>query len=259
MGTRIGRYHVPLIILSPLLKAPARIKSVSSQFDIAPSLLAFLSHNYGLRTPQAVTWLGAGLDVEPEFRNVRQIPLKQTKTNLVDFISGTWYLNQDTLYKLGDNMDISPSSDAAAFARVNGQFGAFREANEQFAKTLALMPEGSEAKTLPYSEEARLKPAAQQQETEAAGLYVREVRVPDSARAGELSIEVVFFNQGSSPSEAFVPLAVLMTDGSKELSESYGPPQQLPAGGTVTVKLPITSEKILPGRSFIAGLPVQLK
>lgn len=256
MGTRICRYHVPLLIVSPLLKTPARIKSVSSQFDIAPSLLAFLAHNYGLPTPAAVTWLGAGLDLEPSFRNVHQVPMKQTKTNLVDFLSGTWFLNQDALYRLGDNMDISPSSDAAALARVAGQFGAFRAANEQFAKTLALMPEGIDASTAPYAEETRLKPAAlPEPAAETAGLNVREVRVPDSAKPGELAIEIVFSNPGAAPSETFVPLAVLMTDGSKELSESYGPPLQLPAGGSAPVKLEIVSKKIPPGRYFLAVIP----
>ncbi len=256
MGTRICRYHVPLLIVSPLLKAPARIKSVSSQFDIAPSLLAFLSHNYGLPTPAAVTWLGSGLDLEPSFRNVHQIPLKQTKTNLTDFLSGSWYLTQGELYRLGDNMDITPSADASALARVAGQFGTFRTANAQFAKTLALMPEGADTSTAPYIAENRLTPPEMPgAAAETAGLNVREVRSPETAKAGELTIEAVFFNPGVSPSETFVPLAVLMTDGAKELSESYGPPHQLAAGGTVAVKMNIVSEKIPPGRYFLAVIP----
>src|SRR5215472_8426851 len=53
-STRIDRYHVPLIIFSPSLKRPARIRSVSSQLDIAPTLLAFLRHHYRIRTPDEV-------------------------------------------------------------------------------------------------------------------------------------------------------------------------------------------------------------
>ncbi len=93
MATKIDRYYVPLLVFSPLLKAPARIKAVSSHFDIAPSLLAFLSHNYGVPTPHAVTWIGTGLDMEPSFRSTHNFPLKQTKTNLVDFVSGTWFID----------------------------------------------------------------------------------------------------------------------------------------------------------------------
>ncbi|MFA6987077.1 MAG: LTA synthase family protein, partial [Arenimonas sp.] len=118
MATRIERYHVPLLIVSPLLKAPARIKSVSSHFDVTPSLLAFLSNNYNIKTPQAVAWIGSGLDTEPTFRNIHQFPLKQTKTNLVDFVSGTWFINQGQLYTLNDGMNIEPSEDATAMIQV---------------------------------------------------------------------------------------------------------------------------------------------
>jgi len=65
VDTRIERYQVPLIVYSPLLKQPRAIKAAPSQFDIAPSLLAFLGHGYGLRAPDEVTWIGTGLDTEP--------------------------------------------------------------------------------------------------------------------------------------------------------------------------------------------------
>lgn len=45
MDTRIERYHVPLLIHSPLLRESRRIKALSSHADIAPSLLAMLSIN----------------------------------------------------------------------------------------------------------------------------------------------------------------------------------------------------------------------
>ncbi|MEO7251090.1 MAG: LTA synthase family protein, partial [Arenimonas sp.] len=145
LGTRIDRYHVPLIIFSPMLKEPLRIKSVSSHFDIAPSLLALLAHNYGVRTPSAVTWLGSGLDMTAEFRNVHEFPMKQSKHNLVDFISGTRFLSLDNLYSLADGMHIEPLQDAVAMADVQGRFAAFRAANDQFARTNALLPAGSAA------------------------------------------------------------------------------------------------------------------
>ena len=55
MSTRIDRYHVPLLIVSPLLKQPRMITAVSSHFDVAPSLLALLAHNAGIKTPNILT------------------------------------------------------------------------------------------------------------------------------------------------------------------------------------------------------------
>ena len=182
MAERIDRYHVPLIIFSPLLKAPLRIKSVSSDFDIAPSLLAFLSDAYGLRTPKTVTWIGSGLDVEPSFRNMHDLPMKQTKSNMVDFVSGSWFLSGDTLYSLSDGMRVEPVQDPAAKARVAARFAAFCAANTEFAHTLALIPAAGAAQLANYAEQQR-QPLPVAKTASAAALAVREVRAPGRASA----------------------------------------------------------------------------
>jgi hypothetical protein len=140
MDTRIERYHVPLIVFSPLLKKPLSIKAVSSQFDIAPSLLAWLANNHGLASPPEVTWLGTGLDTEPGFRNLHVVPLKQTRTELSDFVSGTVYLAQGRLYTLADGMRTERSDDGKALATAYAQFQAFQQANGVAARAPALAP-----------------------------------------------------------------------------------------------------------------------
>ena len=254
MGTRIDRYHVPLIIFSPLLRAPALIKSVSSQFDIAPSLLAFLSHNYGVRTPRAVTWIGSGLDMEPSFRNMHDIPLKQTMTNLVDFVSGNWFLNQDTLYELSDGMAIEPIRDEAALARVQARFAAFRAANDQFARSGTLLPKEAAGQISQYREGNRVKapgPAA----SSAGLLAVSAVRAPEEAKAGQLTIEAVFSNSGQATTDTFIPLVVLLAADGREISESYGPPQRLASGKNISLELPVKSQAVPPGNYFLSVIP----
>lgn len=250
MGTRIDRYHVPLLICSPLLKAPARIKAVSSHFDLAPSLLAFFSRNYGLKRPLAVTWLGSGLDMDASFRNLHDIPIKQTKTNLVDFVSGTWYLNQDTLYKLKDGMGAEPVRDEAALASVRARFDAFRAANDKFAGSLALIP-----KWVPGQEAVKAAARPPVPAAAPAVFSVDEVRAPGEAQAGKLTIEAVFSNTGKAGSGAFVPLVVLLSPDGRQLSESYGPLQLLDPGGKVSLKLQVKSQGVPPGKYFLAVVP----
>lgn len=255
MSNKLSRYHVPLIIISPLLKAPARIKGVSSQLDVAPSLLAYLSRNYGLQTPRRVTWLGAGLDTHPSFRSVQSFPMMHTKTDLVDFISGYWFLNHKTLYRLGDSLQISQSADPEPLRAMTVKFGAFTAANAVVARDNQLMPDGTEMEAGPYVQEERYKLPEALSDDLAPGLAVREVRAPESARAGALAVEISFANPGKEPSPKFVPLAVLMTAEAKELTESYGLPQQLAPDGSVTLRLNIKSEKVPPGRYFLAVIP----
>jgi phosphoglycerol transferase MdoB-like AlkP superfamily enzyme len=255
MSNKLSRYHVPLVILSPLLKAPARIKGVSSHLDVTPSVLAYLSRNYDLQTPRRVTWLGAGLDTHPSFRSVQSFPMMHTKTDLVDFISGYWFLNHKTLYRLGDSLQISQSADPEPLRSMTAKFGAFLAANAVVARTNALMPEETERQVGPYAQEERYKLPEALSDNLAPGLAVREVRAPESARTGALTIEITFGNPGKNPSPKFVPLAVLMTAEAKELTESYGLPQQLDPDGSVTLKLNIKSEKVAPGRYFLAVIP----
>src|SRR5665647_3091947 len=51
MSTKIDRYHVPLIIYSPMLKRSQTFKAVSTHFDITPSFLSLLKHQYNFKIP----------------------------------------------------------------------------------------------------------------------------------------------------------------------------------------------------------------
>jgi uncharacterized sulfatase len=141
MSTKIDRYHVPLIIYSPRLKRAAQIKSISSQMDIAPSLLAFLKHHYRVKVPDKVTWVGSGLDMDPSFRNIHFFPMKHTINNLIDFISGMYFLNEDTLFSIGKNMDLEPVHDALRLAELHAEFDRYKAMNDQFRRELKLIPD----------------------------------------------------------------------------------------------------------------------
>jgi uncharacterized sulfatase len=141
LSTKIDRYHVPFMIYSPLLKKPARIASISSHFDIAPSLLAFLAKNYGVKRPQVATWLGEGLDTVKTFRNVHQYPLKQVKSELRNYISGLFFIDGEQLFKIGPNMDIEPINNTAKQKELVDGLKAYKQRNELFMKSKQLVPE----------------------------------------------------------------------------------------------------------------------
>lgn len=251
MHTRIERYHVPLVVYSPRLKQPRRIRSVSSQFDIAPSLLAWLGKQYGIRTPARVAWLGTGLDVEPAFRNVHAFPLKQTKTNLVDFVSGQYFVSQGALYVLRNGMEIEPVDDAEALQRINAEFDRFRTANDGLARGLALMPPDAPQALVAFREQDRV-PLARPLPV---GLAVEGVAVPPAAGDGSRIVEVTFANDAATPSPRFVPLLVMVDANGREVSESYGSPMVLAAGGQANVRVPLQSHGVATGTYSLAVIP----
>ncbi|HEA31377.1 MAG TPA: LTA synthase family protein [Leeuwenhoekiella sp.] len=141
MSTKIDRYHVPFIIYSPLLKRSAEIASISSHFDVAPSLLNYLNTNYDLKMPEETTFVGGGLDTVRAFRNIHQIPLKQTKTDLVDFVMDTYHLNKDDLLEIDRNMGENLIDNPDKKAQLKAAFQAFKRRNSEFIDGTALIPD----------------------------------------------------------------------------------------------------------------------
>lgn len=252
METRIERYHVPLLVWSPLLKGPRAIKAVSSQFDVAPSLLAFLSHHHGILTPSAVTWMGTGLDMETTFRNLHALPLKQTKTELSDYISGPLYLGQDQLYTLADNMRLAPVDDAKAKEQVRAQFDTFIANNDAMAKSGKLAPPESTAPQLAFREQGRslqtVPVASGPGGLVVDGTYTRR----DGAM---LQVDARFANHASGRSVVFVPLLVLTDAQGRELGEAYGKASTVDGTQELPVTLLIKTSALKPGQYFVSVIP----
>ncbi|MES2331659.1 MAG: sulfatase-like hydrolase/transferase [Bacteroidota bacterium] len=141
MSTRIDRYHVPLLIYSPLLKRTAKFSSISTHFDITPSLVAWLKKSYKLNMPDTVSWVGSGLDTSRQFRNIHAYPIMQTKTDLVDFVMGNYLLNGETLYRINSNMDLSAENNPSKLNELKAAFSRFKNKNEIFKRTLKMAPD----------------------------------------------------------------------------------------------------------------------
>ncbi len=141
MLTKIDRYHVPLIIYSPLLKRTASFSSISSHFDIAPSLMAFLHDSYSFEKPTLESWIGSGLDTTRAFSNEHQYPLMQTKNDVIDFIQGLSHLNGNTTYSVAPGMDENLINDKVTKEQLTDEFNRFKVRNEKLIQGGGLIPD----------------------------------------------------------------------------------------------------------------------
>ena len=148
MASKIDRYHVPLIIYSPLLKRTGEFESISSHFDVAPSLLSFLKNNYQIRLPEVNSFVGRGLDTTRSFQNIHNIPLKQTKTNLVDFVMDEYHLNGNELFRLNREMRAEPVNDEAKKEELKNAFNQFKRKNAAIIEGKKIIPDSVFAKYL---------------------------------------------------------------------------------------------------------------
>jgi arylsulfatase A-like enzyme len=103
----ISRFHVPLIMYSPMLKATRKMSSVSSHFDVTPSILALLENSYELKMPKKVAWMGGAVDMETSFRSTKNIPLMRNKNELKEYISGEKLFTDGDIMQLDEDMNIS--------------------------------------------------------------------------------------------------------------------------------------------------------
>ncbi|MBI3269582.1 MAG: LTA synthase family protein [Planctomycetes bacterium] len=132
LGTKLERFHVPLLILSPLLLRTQRFSAVVSHFDLAPSLLALLHGNFGRSRPEAVHWIGTGLDTGPEFRCARAIPLLRNKNEGADYLLGDHALIEGRLYRVREHLYAEAEEDSARREGLEAALRAYR-ARDLFA------------------------------------------------------------------------------------------------------------------------------
>lgn len=140
LQTKIDRYHVPLLIYSPLLKQARIFKNTVSHFDLAPSLLAYYSANYNISVPKQVAWLGKGLN-EGVSNKGNGIAMMQSKNQLIDFVYGNYHLVEDNLYKLDSDLREVLIDDAAAKDVVKYRFDRYKDANRRFVEQQKLIPD----------------------------------------------------------------------------------------------------------------------
>jgi len=103
---KLCRFHVPLFIYSPLLKRTARFKSISSHWDITPSILAFLMNNYQFKPLNNTAFMSSGLDTVRKFRNIHKIPLMRYKGSINDYIYEDYFYSRGVLFRIKDNFGI---------------------------------------------------------------------------------------------------------------------------------------------------------
>ncbi len=141
MATKIDRYHVPLFIYSPLLSRTSRFQSISTHFDITPTILAYLHKSYGVQKPSVTNWIGTGIDTVRQFRNIHPYPIMMTKSQMVDFIRGPYMINNEDLYQITPTMGLVLTNDKGVKSTLKGAFDNFKQRNDKIIGGLKLLPD----------------------------------------------------------------------------------------------------------------------
>jgi lipoteichoic acid synthase len=137
----ICRYHVPLIISSPMLKKPQLYKGISSHMDILPSILVMLKNNFNVDVPEKLPFVGKGLSDSKIFgNNTAEIPVMRHKGTFKDMIDGDYFLSGNDLFKINDNLSISESYDGGILKKIQQKYDRFEKVNNYVTSKDMIIP-----------------------------------------------------------------------------------------------------------------------
>lgn len=138
---KLCRFHVPFMIYSPMLKKAERFKSVSSHWDVTPSLLSFLGNNYKFKPLALTPWLGKGLDTTKQFRNEKTIPLMRYKGSLSDMIYKDYLYSNGELFKINENFGTYKVIEESIKKTIEDSLLAFKKINAYVTQRNKIFPD----------------------------------------------------------------------------------------------------------------------
>lgn len=138
---KLCRFHVPLYIYSPMLKKAEVFKSVSSHWDVTPSLLAFLKENYNFKNLEETAWMSTGLDTAKQFRNIHKIPLMRYKGSVNDYLYKDYLYSDGELYKVNENFGIYKIKEEALSKTISDSLLAFKKMNAYITQQNKIFPD----------------------------------------------------------------------------------------------------------------------
>jgi phosphoglycerol transferase MdoB-like AlkP superfamily enzyme len=141
ISTQIDRFHVPLVIYSPLLKESQKFSSVVTHFDLTPSLLALFDKQNFIKRSSVAAWVGHGLDNSATFRNLYSYPIMRNKNEILDFIDSEYFLSGNTLYHIYPNLDIEPLDSLRLEQHLKDKLDNFMQRNNFACENDKLIPD----------------------------------------------------------------------------------------------------------------------
>jgi len=141
ISTQIDRFHVPLVIYSPMLKKPQLFSSLVSHFDLTPSLIALLDGAQIIKRPKVAAWIGHGLDNSVDFRSIQTYPLMRNKNEILDLLGSGHFLSNQTLYEIFPNMNIEPYDNTEIQNQLKAGLNDFIRKNNYACQNNKLIPD----------------------------------------------------------------------------------------------------------------------
>lgn len=140
------KYHVPLIIYSPGLKAPAVFHNTVSHLDFYESMLAFME-KYEVGRPSHSASMGSNL-----FEDNENIAFMDESRDVKELYSNGYFVNDSNIYKITEGFGIQKINDPEKYNELIRRLDLVRRTSEYTSLENYIVP------AVDYCEALGLKP-----------------------------------------------------------------------------------------------------
>ena len=138
---KLCRFHVPFLVYSKMLNQPKRFKSVSSHWDVTPSLTSFLTNNYRFKPLSQTAWMGKGFDTVTNFQNNKIIPLMRYKGSINDIIYKDYFYSDGELFKIKEDFNTYKVVEEDVQNIASDSLMAFKKLNAYVTQRNKIFPD----------------------------------------------------------------------------------------------------------------------
>jgi len=137
----LEKYHVPLIIYSPLIRKPGQFNTIVSHLDITPSLLALLQAK-GIVDPHPFChWLGGGISTSSQENHNVAVSFALNNSEEVEYLRNGYFLSYNRIFALQSGLGLTLMDDEQKRKELKTQHTDFLALSRYAVKYNALVPD----------------------------------------------------------------------------------------------------------------------
>jgi uncharacterized sulfatase len=123
----LKRYHVPMIVFSPLLKESKVFSEKVCHLDLYETILAYLDTQKAIHAPNISTSLGGNLFFGNE--KPRAFPFMNDNREIIDFLHGDYYLAENKLFNIDKDLNIKEVRNKEKKKELANELAIFKKTN----------------------------------------------------------------------------------------------------------------------------------
>lgn len=184
----LKRYHVPLLIYSPLIKTPKTFGNVVSHLDVSETILNILTPYLRKKPSKYTASLGSTL-VDTLGPNNRRFAFMDSNRDLIDFYSQGYFISGNKLFYVGENFEIKKIENKKKYDELKHELEVFKASNLHVCSNNKIVPREIFLNQLGFTEILDTSMKRPVETTDEWGHLIPDLRLKNASRL-DMEIEL---------------------------------------------------------------------